>query len=124
MAHCEFTPTIQIDCIKEIIALARQGTAGNGEIAKAIEHGSCFAGSAAALYLTTVTPDSEPDAPIFGSQPALAEDCSIDDICDELDNCCKALSMTSANPAVAVDWGQVVSVISLVWQLIQQWRNR
>ena len=74
MAHCKFDPTIQTGCISELIALARAGKAGNGEIATAVTHASCFAGCAAALYLETVKPDADPTPPIFSGVSPLAAD--------------------------------------------------
>ncbi len=122
MSHCEFEPTIRIDCIKDTIELWKRGAAGNGEIATAIEHGSCFAGSAAALYKTTVKPDEDP--PIFGGSNPLADDCSGDEICTSLEECCATLSLKSADETEMVDWATVFSMAQMIWNLIRQWRNR
>lgn len=121
--HCEFEPTIKIDCVKEIIALVKAGEAGSGQIATAVEHASCFCGCAAALYLTTINADDD-TPPIFSAVPPLSPDCSIDDCCDEIDKCCEALSLKGSDDLSAIDWGSVMSLVSMVWTLIQKWRSK
>ena len=120
--HCKFDPTIKIDCVKEILALARAGKAGNGEIAKAIEHACCFGGCAAALYLVTVDPDVDPTPSIFSAASPYAADCSVDELCDAIEERANELSMKGGDLS-AIDWGSVFTLVTALWQLIQTWRN-
>ena len=59
--HCQFEPALKLDCVKNLIDIVRSGEVGNGEIAEAIQHASCFAGCAAQLYLS-----SRPDVAAVG----------------------------------------------------------
>ena len=121
--HCKFDPTIKIDCVKEILALARAGKAGNGEIAKAIEHACCFGGCAASLYLTTVVePNVDPTPPLFSGVSPYAADCSVDELCDSIEERVNELSMKGGDLS-AIDWGSVFTLVTALWQLIQTWRN-
>ncbi len=49
MAHCNFEPKIQWDCVKEIVVMLRQGQIDRNKMLEIVEHAACFMGSGAAL---------------------------------------------------------------------------
>lgn len=125
--ECTYVPEIRWNCIKSVIEIARAGNAGNGEIAEAVMHASCFAGSAAAFFCEECNPDDPDDifskTPLRGRKP----NDSIGSICDELasycpdgDNC-----PVKDGDMKSIDWGQVINVIlPLLWSLISRLVNQ
>ena len=121
MAHCEFEAVLKWDCVKSVIEIVRTGKAGNGEVAKAIEHACCFGGCAAKLY-TTLTPAPAPD--FFSATAKGSIEDSLESLCKALEDACPDGNCDAQGKpltAEAIDWANIFnSILPLLWSLIQK----
>lgn len=93
-----FSPGLDFDCVKDIIADVRSGSVGVATVQKAL----WVAGNASAFF----------QPPVIGS----SGDLSLEEVADELD---KAMAFKSNEPA-KVDPATVILVLQLVWKIVQQ----
>lgn len=124
--HCEFEPTLQLECLKSAVEIARERNFSTLKITEGIEHLSCFSGCAAAYVATLVKTDPapKPDDELFprpdGFKTVDYSSCSIDEICDQIEDCCP-----KGGDITAVDWSIVFnSLLPLVIALLQKFINR
>lgn len=93
-----FSPGLDFDCVKDIIADVRSGAIGVVTVQKAL----WVAGSAVAL---------------FQPAPVTLSDKSLEEVAEDLD---KALSVRASEQA-QLDPATIIMIIQLVWKLLQQY---
>ena len=127
--HCTFEPTVQFDCIRSAIEIARESNFGQGQAAEAVQHLSCFSGCLGAMVGgAVVVPNPDLDPPIFASTgDTLA--CICDDLEKCIDDCCPDCptpkSFGASDGLAAVNWAMVFQVLSpLVMQLLEKLFDR
>lgn len=125
---CKFEPDVPFDCVRNTIDIVKAGKYGNGEIASAVMHISCFSGSVGAIFCAncndeTNTIKSMPN--LFNGVSPLPANASCDEICEALEKAVGQAKQTeiSVQDIKNWDWASLFNIITMLWQLIQQFRN-
>ena len=107
----KFGTGLDFECLREVIADIRSGTASVATIQK----GLWILGSALGTFVSVPS--------VFGDSP-VAEDADLETLCNQVESVTLTQSTFGDDPAKAVDPATIILIAQLVWKLIQQLKNK